>query len=64
MEARRILKSEECFLAGLPSGARQWRGFHHSGIFDKVSSSEVIKTLPVYSRALRLICKQGAVGRN
>ena len=30
---------------GLPSEARRWRGFHWLGIFDKVGSSEVVKTL-------------------
>ena len=30
---------------GLPSRARQWRGFRHSRIFDKIGSSEVVKTL-------------------
>ncbi|TSC92058.1 MAG: hypothetical protein CEN90_173, partial [Parcubacteria group bacterium Licking1014_17] len=43
--ARANPKSKEHFSLGLPSGARQWRGFHHSRIFDKVSSSEVVKTL-------------------
>ena len=33
------------FLSGLPSRARRWRGFRSSRIFDKVSSSEVVKTL-------------------
>ena len=38
-------KSKEHFSLVLPSGARQWRGFHHSRIFDKVGSSEVVKAL-------------------
>ena len=38
-------KSKEHFSLGLPSGARQWRGFRSLRIFDKIGSSEVVKTL-------------------
>src|SRR3989344_8059377 len=39
-------KSKEHFSLGLPSGARRRRrGFHWLGIFNKVSSSEIVKTL-------------------
>ncbi|HVM73768.1 MAG TPA: hypothetical protein VMU13_02760, partial [Candidatus Paceibacterota bacterium] len=43
-------KSKEHFSLELPSGARQWRGFRSSRIFDKVSSSEVVKTLKIVLR--------------
>ncbi|HEY4494932.1 MAG TPA: hypothetical protein VJC01_00580 [Candidatus Paceibacterota bacterium] len=47
----KIRKSKEhFFFLGLPSGARRRRGFHWLGIFDKVSSSEVVKTLQKNSR--------------
>ncbi|OGN23562.1 MAG: hypothetical protein A3A13_03220 [Candidatus Yanofskybacteria bacterium RIFCSPLOWO2_01_FULL_43_22] len=43
--ARANQKSKGHFSLGLPSGARRWRGFRSLRIFDKVGSSEVIKTL-------------------
>ena len=36
---------EHFFFLGLPSEARQWRGFRSLRIFDKIGSSEVVKTL-------------------
>src|SRR3990172_8240712 len=43
--AKNQKSKEHFFFLGLPSGARRRRGFHWLGIFDKVSSSEVGKTL-------------------
>ena len=53
-------KSKEHFSLGLPSGARRWRGFHHSRIFDKVSSSGVVKTLQFCRKRYR---RPQSVGR-
>ena len=59
-QSRANPKSKEHFSLGLPSGARQWRGFCSLRIFDKVSSSEVVKTLQFCRKRYR---RPQSVGR-
>src|SRR3989344_1863814 len=51
---------EHFFFLGLPSEARRWRGFRSSRIFDKIGSSEVIKTLQFCRKRYR---RPKSVGR-
>ena len=59
-QSRANPKSKEHFSLGLPSGARQWRGFRSLRIFDKIGSSEVVKTLQFCRKRYR---RPKSVGR-
>ena len=43
---------------GLPSEARRWRGFRSLRIFDKIGSSEVVKTLQVEKKQIQQRIKE------
>ena len=57
-------KSKKHFSLVLPSGVRRWLGFHHARIFDKVSSTSVIKRLQQESRLFIGVILVGAGSGN